>query len=97
MREVRKGRRGNVRSTLALAISIVALIVAVLAWQRTSGRQDLSAQVRALQRKVDRVKEETLSGVQRVQQETARALRKAGIKIRTQSPPADKPAAGGDG
>ena len=74
--------RGGFRATLALIISIIALILAIVAFNRTGGQADLNAQIRDLRTKMDKMKKETSERVSKVREETAKALEKVGIGIK---------------
>jgi hypothetical protein len=74
--------KGGFRATLALIISIIALIVAIVAFNRTGGQADLNAQVKDLRTKMEKVKKETTEKVGKVREETAKALEKVGIDIK---------------
>jgi hypothetical protein len=74
--------RGGFRATLALIISIIALIVAIVAYNRTSGEVDFKAQINDLQARMKTLKAETSERVTKVRQETAKALEKIGIEVK---------------
>jgi hypothetical protein len=74
--------KGGFRATLALIISIIALIVAIVAFNRTGGQADLNAQVKDLRTKMEKMKKETTEKVGKVREETAKALEKVGIDIK---------------
>jgi len=52
MSDEKKVVKGGFRATLALIISIVGLIVAIVAFNRTGGQADLNVQVKDLRAKV---------------------------------------------
>jgi uncharacterized membrane-anchored protein YhcB (DUF1043 family) len=74
--------RGGFRATLALIISIIALILAFVAFNRTGGQADLNAQLKDLRTKMEKMKKETTEKVGKVREETAKALEKVGIDIK---------------
>lgn len=74
--------KGGFRATLALIISIVALILAIVAFNRTGGQADLNAQVKDLRTKMERMKQETAEKMSKVREETTKALEKVGIGIK---------------
>jgi hypothetical protein len=74
--------RGGFRATLALIISIIALILAIVAFNRTGGQADLNAQVKDLRTKMERMKRETSEKMSKVREETTKALEKVGIGIK---------------
>jgi len=73
--------KGGFRATLALIVSIIALILAIIAFNRTGGEADLRAQISNLQAKMKTLRTETSERVNKVRQETAKALQKIGIEI----------------
>jgi len=76
MSDEKKVVKGGFRATLALIISIVALIVAIVVFNRTGGEADLNAQIRDLQVRMEKMKKETSERVTKVREETAKALEK---------------------
>lgn len=73
--------KGGFRATLAFLISIVALILAIVAFNRTGGEADLKAQIRDLHVKMKTLKKETAERVNKVRQETAKTLERIGIEV----------------
>ena len=82
MSDEKKIVKGGFRATLALLISIIALILAIIAFNRTGGEADLRSQVSDLQAKMKTLRKETSERVNKVRQETARALQKIGVEIK---------------
>ncbi len=82
MSNERKVVRGGFRATLALIISIIALIVAIYAFNRTGGQADLNAEIKELRARMEKMKKETAEKVSKVRQETSKALEKIGIDIK---------------
>ncbi len=80
--EVRKIVKGGFRATLALLISIVAIILAFIAYNRTGNQEELNAQINSLQTKMEKMKSETLERLSKVREETSKALKKMGIDIK---------------
>jgi len=78
----RKIVKGGFRATLALIVSIIALIVAIVAYNRTGGEAHFKAQIKDLQATIKALKAETSDTVTKVRQETAKALEKIGIEIK---------------
>jgi hypothetical protein len=74
--------KGGFRATLALIISIIALILAVVAFNRTGGQADLNAQIKDLRTKMEKMKKETTEKMSKVRDETAKALEKVGIDVK---------------
>ena len=84
MPEAKKVVKGGFRATLALLISIVALVFAIIAFNTSGGEADLKAQIKDLQGKMKTMKKETSETVDKVRKETAKALKKVGIDIEKQ-------------
>lgn len=82
MSNEKKVVRGGFRATLALIISVVALIVAIIAFGRTGGQADLNAEIKEIRAKMEKMKKETSEKVSKVRQETTKALEKIGIDIK---------------
>jgi len=81
MSNEKKVVKGGFRATLALIISIIALILAIVAFNRTGGQADLNAQIKDLTTKMEKMKTETSERVNKVREETAKALKKIGIDV----------------
>jgi len=73
--------KGGFRATLALLISIVALILAIIAYNRTGSQANLNAQINDLRSKMEKMKTETSERVNKVREETSKALKKVGIAV----------------
>ncbi len=73
--------KGGFRATLALIISIVALILAIIAYNRTGGQANLNAQINDLRSKMEKMKTETSERVNKVREETSKALKIMGIDV----------------
>ncbi len=74
--------KGGFRATLALIISIIALILAIIAFNRTGGQANLNAQMKDLRTKMENMKKETSEKMSKVREETTKALEKVGIGIK---------------
>ena len=74
--------KGGFRATFALIISIIALIVAIVAFNRTGGQTDLNAQIKDLRTRMEKMKKETTEKVGKVREETSKALEKIGIDVK---------------
>jgi hypothetical protein len=70
--------RGGFQSTLALIVSLIALILAFIAFERTGGKKDLNLQLKDLRTKIEEMKKETAKRVDNIREETADALEKIG-------------------
>ncbi len=82
---------GGFRATLALIVSIVALIVALVAFNRTGGQTDLNAEIKDLRARMEKMKEETTEKVGKVRQETAKALEDITKAFRKEKPEPEEP------
>jgi len=74
--------RGGFRATVALLISIIALILAIMAYERTGGKDNLNAQIKGLTTKIEEMKRETARRVEDMREETASALERIGKAIK---------------
>jgi hypothetical protein len=81
MSDERKVVKGGFRATLALLLSIIAIILAFMAYNRTGGNADLNARVEELKEKMEKMKKETSETVDKVREETTKALEKIGVEI----------------
>jgi hypothetical protein len=86
MSDERKIVKGGFRATLALIVSIIALIFAIVAFNRTGGEADLRAQISELQGTIKTLRMETSEKVDKVRQETTKALKKIGVEIKKEEP-----------
>lgn len=81
-KEVRKIVKGGFRATLALIISVVAIILAFIAYNRTGNQEELNAKIKSLQTKMEKMKSETSQRLSKVREETSKALKKMGIDVK---------------
>jgi uncharacterized membrane protein (DUF106 family) len=70
--------RGGFRATLALVIAIVALIFSVVSYQRTGGMTGLHGEIKALQKKTDTLKRETVQQVEKLEEKTKKLTQETG-------------------
>ena len=82
MGEEKRVVEGGFRSTLALLLSIIALVVSILAYNRIDSEKDLKAQLKDIQAKMEKMKQETSATLDNVRQETADTLEKLGQAIK---------------
>ncbi len=75
--------KGGFRSTLALVLSIVALVISLISYGRTGGQLDLNAQMQELRSTVSTVRKETAGQIDRMRQETANALERLSESLKT--------------
>ena len=74
--------KGGFRATLALIISIIALIVAIIAYQSTGKESDLNTRIKDLQAKMENMKQETSKKLDKLRNETADTLEKIGESMK---------------
>ena len=73
--------KGGFRSTLALLISIIALILSIIAYNRTGTQADLDAEITNLNAKIKKMGQETSERMNKVIQDTGKALGKISEEI----------------
>lgn len=73
--------KGGFRATLALIISLVALILSLIAYTQTSTEADLKGQISELQTRIDKMKQETSGKLDKLREETADTLEKMGQSL----------------
>jgi cell division protein FtsL len=74
--------KGGFRATLALIISIIALIVAIIAYQSTGKESDLNTRIKDIQAKMENMKQETSKKLDKLRTETAGTLEKIGKNMK---------------
>ena len=74
--------KGGFRATLALIISIIALILAIIAYQSTGKESDLNQRIKDLQAKMENMKQESSKKLDKLRNETAGALEKIGKSMK---------------
>ena len=82
MSSERTVKSGSFRALLSLVISIIALILAIMAFERTGGKDDLNAQIKDLQIKIEAMRKETARRVDSIREETGTTLERIGKAIR---------------
>lgn len=73
--------KGRFRATLALVISIIAVILSILAYNRTEKQADLRTEMTNLNAKIKKMGQETSEQMNKVIQETGKALGKISEEI----------------
>ncbi|MGD9321865.1 MAG: hypothetical protein PVH99_17965 [Desulfobacteraceae bacterium] len=68
--------KGGFRATLALLISIIALILSIMAYTSMGKEEDLRARIKDLQTKMESMKQESSKQIDKLRGETANALEK---------------------
>ena len=74
MAEPQKIVKGGFRATLALIISVVALILAILAYTSTESEVALKGRINDLQTTIEKMKAESAAQLDKIRNETAKAL-----------------------
>ena len=74
--------KGGFRATLALIISIIALILAIIAYQSTGKEAPLNERIKDLQSKIETMKQETSKKIDKLRNETADTLGKIGKSMK---------------
>ena len=69
--------KGGFRATLALTISLFALVLSILAYTSTVKEEGLKAQVKDLRATIEKIKTESAEQLERLRNETAKTLEKA--------------------
>ena len=82
MVEEKKEAKGGFRATLALIISLIALVLSIIAFNRTGGQPDLNAEIIRLQTKLQELKKETSEQVSKVSEETKKTIEKIAKSIK---------------
>jgi hypothetical protein len=82
MTEQTKIVKGGFRATLALIISIIALIVSIVTYSSLSRDEGLNSQIKNLQATIERMKTESAGQLNRLRNETAQTLEKMSNALR---------------
>lgn len=82
MAETTKIVKGGFRATLALIISIIALVVSILAYTSYGNEKELNARIKDLQVSMERMKQESAEQLNSLRNKTAEALEKMGQAVR---------------
>ena len=82
MAEQTKVVKGGFRATLALIISIIALILSLLAYNRVADQSTFNTEIKNLQQKMSEIKKETSEQLGNIRQETGKALENMGKAIK---------------
>ena len=74
--------KGGLRATLALLISVIALIISIMAYYKTADQADFNAKITDIQNKLEKIKEDTADRVNKIRQETTKLIDKLGLEIK---------------
>lgn len=91
MAEPAKIVKGGFRATLALIISIIALLVSIFAYTSSQSEKDMTVRIQDFQAKMEKMKAESAEQIDKIRNETAKALEKMSkvIKNEGQEPKAE--------
>jgi hypothetical protein len=82
MEENYKAKKGGFTATLSIIISIIALILSIIAFNRTGADLDLKKQIKELQTKLENVKQESASRLEKIRKDTADTIERLSQAIR---------------
>ena len=85
--------KGGFRATLALIISIVALILSIIAYMSATKEEELLGRIKTLQTRMDQIKQESSKQFDKLRNETSDALEKISKTVRKKE---EKPPQQGD-
>jgi uncharacterized membrane protein (DUF106 family) len=74
--------KGGFRATLALIFSIIALILAFIAYSSAEREENLRARIKELQTRMETMTQETSKKMDKLREDTANALHKLGKTIK---------------
>jgi hypothetical protein len=74
----RRTMKGSFLTTVTLLISIIALLLSLIAFQRTGGNDNMSLELKDLQAKIDKISSETVKRIDALREETAEIIEKVG-------------------
>ncbi|MBC8177921.1 MAG: hypothetical protein ISR61_00300 [Desulfobacteraceae bacterium] len=74
--------KGGFRATLALVVSIIALILSIAAYTSTAREEDLNARIKGLQTSLEKIKQESARQIDKLQEETANTLERLGKAVK---------------
>jgi len=74
--------KGGFRATLALLVSVIALIISIMAYYKTADQSDFNAKITDIQDKLENIKRDTSDRVNKIRQETTKVIDMLGIEIK---------------
>jgi len=74
--------KGGFRATLALVVSIIALILSIAAYTSTTREEELNARIKGLQTSLEKIKQESAKQIDKLQEETANTLERLGKAVK---------------
>jgi len=91
MAEPTKIVKGGFRATLALLVSIIALIFSILAFSSSKSEEALKARIQDLQATMEKMKAESTEQLDKLRNETANTLEKISKTIKKEEAPEQLP------
>jgi fructose-1,6-bisphosphatase len=85
MASEKKVVKGGFRATLAFIISLIALILSLVAYSKTSTNADLKGQIKEVQTKIENMKQDTSIKLDKLRQETVKTLEKMGQALKKEN------------
>jgi hypothetical protein len=82
MAQATKIVKGGFRATLALVISIIALILSIVAYNSSAREDELNSRIQNLRANLERIKQENSKQIDKLRDETASALEKMGKAVK---------------
>lgn len=76
MAEPTKIVKGGFRATLALIISVIALLISIFSYTSSEKEKDLNARIQEFQTKIEKMKAESSEQIDKLRNETSKALEK---------------------
>ena len=82
MGDEKKLVKGGFRATLALLISVIALILSIVAYTATTKEEDVNTRIKNLQSSLEKMKQESSKQLEKLRDETGNALEKLGKVVK---------------
>jgi uncharacterized membrane protein (DUF106 family) len=76
MAEPTKIVKGGFRATLALIISVIAILISIFSYTSSEKERDLNARIQEFQTKIEKMKAESAEQIDKLRNETSKALEK---------------------
>ncbi|MBL7211715.1 MAG: hypothetical protein ISS61_04970 [Desulfobacteraceae bacterium] len=74
--------KGGFRATLALVISIIALILSIVAYTATTREEEFNVHIKNLQTSLEKMKQESSKQIEKLRDETGNVLEKLGKTVK---------------